>query len=238
MAKVVVLSGAGISAESGIKTFRDSDGLWEDHDVSVVCNYDSLDKNESITLEFYDKRRYELSTTKPNKAHIELAKLKKSYPNDIAIITQNVDDLFEKAGLDREKEVVHLHGFLPEVRCRECEAVFDIGYKSIYDFYDGFCPKCGAKTRPNIVFFGEAAPLYRVLDKELLDCEFFVTIGTSGYVINVNYMASMSEISILNNLEKSDVIDENLFSKVLYKPATEAIDEIVNDIKNFLESFK
>ncbi len=237
MAKAVILSGAGISAESGIKTFRDSGGLWDEYDVEVVCNYDSLDKNESLTLEFYDKRRAELADIKPNKAHIEIAKLKKDYPNDIAVITQNVDDLFEKAGLDREKEVIHLHGFLPEIRCRECEAIFNIGYKSIYDFHNGFCPKCGAKTRPNIVFFGEMAPMYEKLNKEIQDCEIFVTIGTSGNVIGVNTIAAFSDYSILNNLEPSPVIDEKLFDEVLYRPATEAVDIIVSNIKQKLNSF-
>ena len=234
MAKVVILSGAGISAESGIKTFRDSGGLWDEYDVEVVCNYDSLDNNESMTLEFYDKRRKELADVKPNKAHKEIAKLKKEHPNDIAVITQNVDDLFEKAGLDKEKEVIHLHGFLPEIRCRECESIFNIGYSSIYDFHNGFCPKCGAKTRPNIVFFGEMAPMYERLNQEIQNCEVFVTIGTSGNVIGVNTIAAFTDYSILNNLEPSYAIDEKLFSKVLYKPATKAIDEIINEIKNYL----
>ncbi len=236
MAKVIVLSGAGLSAESGISTFRDSGGLWEQYDVSVVCNFDSLEKNEALTLEFYDKRRKELADKKPNKAHLEYAKLKKRHPNEVAIITQNVDDLFEKAGLKHD-EVIHLHGYLPEVRCRDprCEAVYDIGYKSIYDFHGGFCPKCGGKLRPNIVFFGEMAPLYKRLNKEIQDCEFVVVVGTSGNVIGVNTMANFIEHSILNNLEESVSIEHQLFDKVLFKPATEAVDEIIEDIENFLK---
>ncbi|SFV61439.1 NAD-dependent protein deacetylase of SIR2 family [hydrothermal vent metagenome] len=235
MAKVVILSGAGLSAESGISTFRDSGGLWDQYDVSVVCNYDSLDKNEALTLEFYDKRRAELATKEPNKAHREYAKLKKRHPHEIAIITQNVDDLFEKAGLTKE-EVIHLHGFLPEVRCRNgaCAAIFDIGYKSIYDFHNGFCPKCGEKLRPNIIFFGEMAPMYERLNQEIQDCEFIVVVGTSGNVIGVNTMANFIEHSILNNLEESSAIEHQLFDKTLFKPATKAVDEIVEDIESFL----
>ncbi len=235
MAKVVILSGAGLSAESGISTFRDNGGLWDQYDVSVVCNYDSLEKNEALTLEFYDKRRKELADKEPNKAHIEYAKLKKRYPNDIAIITQNVDDLFEKAGLDHQ-EVLHLHGYLPEVRCRNphCEAVYNIGYKSIYDIHDGFCPKCGERLRPNIVFFGEQAPMYARLNSEIQTCEFVVVVGTSGNVIGVNTMANFIDRSILNNLEESAAIEHQLFDKALFKPATEAVDEIVEDIENFL----
>ena len=235
MAKVIILSGAGLSAESGISTFRDSDGLWENYDVGVVCNYDSLEKNESVTLEFYDKRRCELASKEPNKAHIEYAKLKKRHPEDVAIITQNVDDLFEKAGLSHN-EVIHLHGYLPEVRCRDprCESVYDIGYKSIYDFHNGFCPKCGEKLRPNIVFFGEQAPMYERLNAEIQTCEFIVVVGTSGNVIGVNTMAAFIEHSILNNLEESAAIEHQLFDKALFKPATEAAEEIVADIESFL----
>ncbi len=235
MAKVIILSGAGLSAESGISTFRESGGLWEQYDVSVVCNYDSLEKNESLTLEFYDKRRQELASKEPNKAHIEYAKLKKRHLEDVAIITQNVDDLFEKAGLKHD-EVIHLHGYLPEVRCRNphCEAIYDIGYGSIYDFHNGFCPKCGEKLRPNIVFFGEMAPLYERLNTEIQNCEFIVVVGTSGNVIGVNTMAAFIEHSILNNLEESAAIEHQLFEKALFKPATEAVDEIVADIENYL----
>ena len=235
MAKVIILSGAGLSAESGISTFRDSGGLWDQYDVSVVCNYDSLERNEALTLEFYDKRRKELATKEPNKVHIEYAKLKKRHPDDVAIITQNVDDLFEKAGLE-ESEVIHLHGYLPEVRCRNphCEAVYNIGYKSIYDFHGGFCPKCGEKLRPNIVFFGEMAPMYERLNTEIQTCECIVVVGTSGNVIGVNTMANFIEHSILNNLEESAAIEHQLFDKALFKPATEAVDEIVADIERFL----
>ncbi len=235
MAKVVIFSGAGISAESGISTFRESDGLWENYDVRVVCNYDSLEKNESITLEFYDQRRADLAEKEPNKAHKIYAQLKKKYPDEIAIITQNVDDLFEKAGLSQE-EVIHLHGFLPEVKCRNrfCEAIYNIGYGSIYDFHNGFCPQCGEKLRPNIVFFGEQAPMYAKLNEEIQDCEFIVVIGTSGNVIGVNTMAVYIQHSILNNLEESAAIEHQLFGKVLFKPATEAAEEIASDIEKFL----
>ena len=155
MAKVVILSGAGLSAESGINTFRDSGGLWEEYDVSVICQADSLYKNENLTIEFYDKRRADLENKNANKAHKIIAKLKNKYKDEISIITQNVDNLFEKAGMNKD-DVIHLHGFMTEVRCRNfsCEKIFDIGYKSQYDFHNGLCPSCGDKIRPNIVFFG------------------------------------------------------------------------------------
>lgn len=232
MAKVVILSGAGISAESGISTFRESDGLWEKYDVQVVCNYDSLAKNEALTIEFYDKRRAELEDKEPNYAHRVIKELKDEYGDDLAVITQNVDNLFEKAGMS-PKDVLHLHGFMPEVRCQNdsCSGVYDIGYKKLHSFNDGVCPKCSTNLRPNIVFFGESAPMYERLNGHIQDCELFVVIGTSGNVIGVNTIASFCEKSILNNLEPSDAIDENSFTKVLYEKASFAIDEIREDIE-------
>jgi NAD-dependent deacetylase len=235
MAKVVILSGAGISAESGISTFRDSDGLWDQYDVSVICNYDSMEKHEQTTIEFYDKRREELKDKHPNYAHKVISGLKKQYPDEIAVITQNIDNLFEKAGLDKE-EVIHLHGFTTELRCRDtyCGRVVDIGYEKQNDYNGGICPDCGCKLRPNIVFFGEQAPMYEKLNGEFQDCEMFVVIGTSGNVIGVNTMANFVDISILNNLEPSPAIDDQLFTKVIYDQATEAIDPIADMIEDFL----
>lgn len=233
MAKVIILSGAGISAESGISTFRDSGGLWEEYDIRVVCQADSLEENETITLDFYDKRRADIKDKEPNIAHKKIAELKKKYKNKIAIITQNVDNLFEKAGLLKE-DIIHLHGFLTEIRCRSCSKVYDIGYSSIYDFNNGNCIECGEKTRPNIVFFGEEAPMYEDLGREIEDCELFVVIGTSGKVIGVNTLAKFTDYSILNNLEPSPAILDNVFNKVIYKKASNAINEIIEDIEKFL----
>ncbi len=235
MARVVILSGAGLSAESGINTFRDSGGLWDQYDVNVICNYDSLDKHEALTIEFYDKRRLDIQDKEPNYAHKVIRELKKEYSKDIVVITQNVDDLFEKAGLE-QNEIIHLHGFLPELRCRnyECEEIYEIGYNEQQSFHNGICPKCGSKLRPNIVFFGEQAPMYEHLNREFQDCEMFVVIGTSGNVIGVNTMANFSDISILNNLEPSDAIDDRLFTKVIYDKATNGIGIIADMIEEFL----
>lgn len=233
MSKVVILSGAGLSAESGISTFRDSGGLWEEYDVNVVCNYDSLEKNEDLTIEFYDKRRAELESKEANYAHKVICELKKEYPNEIAVITQNVDNLFEKAGMDAQ-DIIHLHGFMPEVKCQSCLNVYDIGYKGLRSYKEGFCPECSSKLRPNIVFFGESAPMYEKLSNEISDCQLFIVIGTSGEVIGVNDIAQFAKYSILNNLESSRAIEDDLFDKVLYMKATEAIDEIARDINTFL----
>lgn len=235
MARVLILSGAGISAESGISTFREHDGLWEQHRIEDVCSAGCLESNYEGTKAFYDARRSALADKEPNKAHKLIASLKHRYPNDIILLTQNVDNLFEKAGVAQD-EIIHLHGFLTELRCMECGYIYDIEYQRQDEAYDGACPKCYSKTRPNIVFFGEAAPLYAKLTQALNDCEMIVVIGTSGYVLDVTYFAQLSDYSILNNLEPSDAIDDSYFTKVYYKRVTEAIDEIVKDVVSFLET--
>lgn len=230
MAKVVILSGAGISAESGIGTFRDNGGLWEDYKISEVCTVGCMAKNREKVLEFYDKRRVELESVKPNKSHEIIARLKEKHPNDIAIITQNVDDLFERANCN---DIIHLHGFLPSIRCRKCDYKEIIGYEQQDREYR--CPKCNNTLRPDIVFFGEAAPMYRKLNMHMNDCEMFIVIGTSGNVINSDMLLHpRMKKTILNNLESSDAINDALYEKVLYKKSTEAIDEIAKDIESFL----
>ncbi len=233
MSKVLILSGAGISAESGISTFRDSDGLWEKHRIEDVCTAGCLDTNGEATRAFYDARRADIEDKKPNYAHQLIVELKQKYPNDIAILTQNVDDLFEKAGM-KSDEIVHLHGFLKELTCRECGEIFNIGYAK-QDDYALQCHNCGGELRPNIVFFGEAAPKYATLTDELNSCELVVIIGTSGNVLDVTYFAQLVDKSVLNNLEPSQAIDDSYFTKVYYAKATQAIAEIAEYIEEFLD---
>lgn len=231
MAKVIILSGAGISAESGISTFRDSDGLWEKYKIKDICTVGCLHKNRKATIEFYDYRRSELKDKKPNYAHRVISQLKSKYPNDIAVITQNVDDMFEKADCT---DVLHLHGFLKELKCKKCNTILDIGYEKQSGNYES-CSKCNKLLRPNIVFFGEQAPKYKDMYKEFKNCEVLVVIGTSGAVINTDmFLNSQIKLSILNNLEHSSYINDSLYSKVLYEKATLAIDEIADDIEKYL----
>lgn len=230
MSKVVVLTGAGISAESGIPTFRGENGLWNKVNVDDVCRVGCLENNRKQTIDFHDNLRISLKDKKPNKAHIELAKLKRMYPNEVTIFTQNVDNLFEKAG----GEVIHLHGELMKLQCEECKKVFEIGYQRQEDYFNGICPFCKSKKlRPFVVFYGEPAPNYKKFYKELEDCELFVVIGTSGEVLPVNDIAKNIK-SILNNLEKNENIDDSLFEKVYYEKATTAIDKIIKDIKEVI----
>lgn len=235
MARVIILSGAGISVESGISTFRDGGGIWDNHNISEVCNFDSLEKNEEKTIAFYDQQRVSLQGKKPNYAHKVVAELKLKYKDDIAVVTQNVDDLFERAGLFNG-EVLHLHGFLTHVRCMNvhCNRFFNIFYNEQSKANNGYCPACQSKFRPDVVFFGEPVPLYMLLNKELIDCEMLVIIGSSGKVMPFNNVVNCVPYTILNNLEKSLYIDDTLFTKVIYDKATKAISEIKNDIERFL----
>jgi len=229
MAKIIIFSGAGISAESGISTFRGSAGLWEQYKIEDICTAGVMQTNRTQTIEFYNKRRQELQDKYPNYAHKRVAEFKNSHPKEVAVITQNVDDLFERAGCE---DVIHLHGYLPNLRCEECEERVKIGYAAQDDSIK--CKACGGDLRPDIVFFGEAAPMYAKLQEEIEDCKVFVVIGSSGNVIPTDRVAAFVEYSILNNLEPSPAINEKFYNKVLYKKATEAIDEIIEDCNRLL----
>jgi NAD-dependent deacetylase len=171
MKKIVVLTGAGISAESGIKTFRDADGLWEGHDIMEVASPIGWNKNPSLVLDFYNKRRAQLLTVKPNKAHEILAELEKQF--NIYIITQNVDDLHEKAG---SSSILHLHGELLKVRSVANEKNI-MHWKT--DLNLGDCDEKGNQLRPHIVWFGEAVPLIEKAIEIVETADILVIIGTS-----------------------------------------------------------
>ena len=231
MDKIIILSGAGLSAQSGISTFRDSDGLWENHDVKRICSYGCLEWNYDETIDFYNQRRQDIQDKEPNYAHETITKLKKEFPDKIEIITQNVDNLLERAGCS---DILHLHGFLPEIRCMKCDTVVNISY-DLQDESNGTCPNCSAKMRPNVVFFGEEAPRYNTMHEILNECGLFVVIGTSGNVIDVSFLTQYADFSILNNLEPSDAIIEDVFNQIYYDSATNSIDNIENDIRHYIE---
>ncbi len=231
MAKVVILTGAGVSAESGISTFRSDNGLWKQYNISDVCMAGCLDENYEMTIRFYDQLRHDLKEKQPNHAHEVIAFLKSRFPDDIAVITQNIDDLFERAGC---KNVMHLHGSLKELRCTFCGYTTEIGYEAQGSEIQ-VCPSCSSGyLRPNVIFFGENPPLYSNMFAEMSNCELYVVIGTSGNVIDVADLTRGRVRSILNNLEPSHAIDDGKFDRILYKKATEAIDEIAREIVAYL----
>ena len=227
MKKVLILSGAGLSAASGLRTFRNSGGLWEQYDISEVCSVPGFLKDRAKVLKFYDDRRAQLATCEPNLAHFTIAKLKKEFGEKIVVQTQNVDDLLERAGCDG---VIHLHGFLPQIRCEVCGNVQNIGYEKIAG---QICKKCKSeKMRHTIVMFGEAAPHYADLYAALQECDLFVCIGTSGEVLDVAGFTRYFEFSILNNLDASRI--DKYFNKCYLESAVTAAPKWENDIRAFL----
>ncbi|MDR1377591.1 MAG: NAD-dependent deacylase [Synergistaceae bacterium] len=170
--RLVVLTGAGVSAESGIKTFRDNDGLWENHDVMEVASAAGWKNNPALILDFYNQRRKQLATTQPNEAHKILAELEEHF--DVHIVTQNVDNLHERAG---STNVLHLHGELTKARSVwNEERIYDIGYE---DIRMGQLAEDGGQLRPHIVWFGESVPLIMEAEKLTWSADFFAAIGTS-----------------------------------------------------------
>lgn len=172
MKKIVFLTGAGISAESGISTFRDSNGLWENYNVEDVASIEGWDRNPELMIQFYNERRAQLANTQPNAAHNLVAELEKYYK--VTVVTQNVDDLHERAG---STNIIHLHGELTKVcsdRGKRC--VQDIGYAPIKY---GTRTADGGMMRPFIVWFGEAVPLMEDAVGEVAGADIMVVVGTS-----------------------------------------------------------
>jgi len=195
MKHLVVLTGAGISAESGLKTFREQGGLWESYDVMEVASYDGWVKNKELVLRFYNDRRRQLETAKPNAGHLGLAELEKHLK--VSIITQNVDDLHERAG---NKNILHLHGELTKARStRDPNYIVDIGYKDI-NIGDS-CPK-GGQLRPHIVWFGEAVPAIEDAINLTSQADIFAIIGTSLNVYPaaglIDYVPEKAQIFLID----------------------------------------
>ena len=178
--KIVVLTGAGVSAESGISTFRDSDGLWENFKVEDVASIEGWYRNPAVVLDFYNQRRAQLSDVRPNAAHLAIADLEKEY--DVTVVTQNVDNLHERAG---STKIIHLHGELTKVRPENCcnemdgfseETVFDIGTEPVQ--LGDLAPN-GAQFRPHIVWFGEAVPKIEAAIDAVEAADILLIVGTS-----------------------------------------------------------
>lgn len=170
--KIVILTGAGMSAESGIKTFRDSDGLWENYRIEDVCTPEALERNPELVINFYNERRKQLYEAQPNAGHTGLAELEKYF--DVEIITQNIDDLHERAG---SKHVLHLHGELKKVRSsKNPNLIYDLDG---WELKPGTLCKDGSILRPHVVFFGESVPNIEPATELVRQADIFVIIGTS-----------------------------------------------------------
>jgi NAD-dependent deacetylase len=175
---IVILTGAGVSAESGLATFRGSDGLWEGHRVDDVATPEAFRRDPALVHDFYDARRAKLGTVEPNAAHRALARLDTEWSGELLLITQNVDDLHERAG---SRRLIHMHGELTSGWCLACDGRF--GWAGPMG-EGASCPSCGApgRVRPDIVWFGEMPYEMDPIDAALRDADLFVSIGTSGAV--------------------------------------------------------
>ncbi len=229
---IAVLTGAGISKESGIDTFRDADGLWNQVDLEEVATLEAWHRDKKKVLDFYNRTRamFRASGIHPNDAHRALARLEREYEGEVTIITQNIDPLHEQAG---SRRVIHMHGRDGEVRCMACKAVFE----SEQDLTPAsVCPNCKSvgELRPNIVWFGEMPlhldEIYEVLER----CGLFLAIGTSGevypaagFVLHVRRHAPRARTVELN-LEATG--NKSLFQEHIYGPATEIVPPYVTRV--------
>jgi NAD-dependent deacetylase len=217
---LVILTGAGISAESGIKTFRDADGLWENYLIEDVATPEGFLRNPAMVQHFYNERRKQLAGVQPNAAHHALAELEKGWPGPFLLITQNVDDLHDRAG---SKSLLHMHGELLKVRCLSCRSVarWEADVLPTSE-----CPSCHlqGKLRPHIVWFGEVPLGMDDIAGELRGCDYFAAIGTSGHVYPaagfVQWAGPMCH-TVEINLEPSVV--NSAFKESRQGPATQTV---------------
>ncbi len=223
MKHIVVLTGAGMSAESGIKTFRDADGLWEGHNVMEVASPEGFRKNPKLVLDFYNQRRKQLKEVYPNKAHKDLAKLEQDYK--VTIITQNVDDLHERAG---STNVIHLHGELRKVR--STGNVNDIKVWT-EDIYLGDTCEKGHQLRPHIVWFGEAVPM---IDKAIdicLTADVLMIIGTSMQVYPAaSLMHYVKPETNIYYIDPNPAMDNNTKVTVVPERATIGVAKVIGGL--------
>lgn len=227
--KLVVLTGAGISAESGIKTFRDSDGLWENHRIEDVATPDAWKRNPQLVLTFYNQRRAQLPNVQPNQGHFELAALEKDF--DVEIITQNVDDLHERAG---STSVTHLHGELRKVRSSLDE---NLVYPWDNDLHPGDLCEKGSQLRPHIVWFGEAVPMLEKAASLAEKADIFMVVGTSLQVYPAAGLMHYAPKSIpYYYVDPNPWINWELQSKsnlhVIEEPASTGVAKVADMIRN------
>lgn len=223
--RTVILTGAGLSAESGLGTFRDRDGLWSKYDLADVATPEGFARDPGLVLDFYNMRRRNARAAAPNAAHVALARLERDYPGEVLTVTQNIDGLHEAAGT---ANLIHMHGEIAKARCQACEAshpwIDDIALISS-------CPGCGANSlRPDVVWFGEMPYHMERILAELADCDLFLAIGTSGTVYPAaGFVAEARRAgahTVELNLEPSD--GASLFADKRHGPATAVVPAYVD----------
>lgn len=223
--KIVVLTGAGISAESGLKTFRDANGLWEGHDVMEVASPEGWANNQELVLDFYNQRRRQLLEVAPNEAHTALAELEAHH--DVVIITQNVDDLHERAG---STKVIHLHGELLKIRCSK-------NFHDVRDWrkdlHTGDVSESGNQLRPHIVWFGEAVPLMDTAIKEIQEASAVIIVGTSMQVYPAAGLMQYAPYSSpIFFVDPAPSIESSQRVTVFAEKATTGVPKVIELVKN------
>ena len=229
--KIVILTGAGISAESGISTFRDQNGLWEQHNIMDVASPEGFHSNPSLVYRFYNERRKAILNPEiqPNLAHLSLAEFEKSFEGEFLLITQNVDDLHERAG---SKNLIHMHGELLKMRCQNSGNLFET-HQSFDEKTSCSCCQMTGTLRPHIVWFGEMPLMMDEIQNWLNDCDLFLSIGTSGQVYPAAMFVEMAKVSAgaktieinLEATEKSHFFDDSFKGK-----ATELVPKYLSEI--------
>ncbi len=222
---LVVLSGAGISAESGLKTFRDSDGLWNGYDVYEVASPQGWNKDPQLVLDFYNARRRDVAAAMPNAAHIGLARLEQDY--QVTVITQNIDDLHERAG---SANIIHLHGEIFKMRSVADE---QITYEIRGDIHLGDQAADGLQLRPHIVWFGEAVPMMEKAIAVVQDCDYFVVVGTSLQVYPAASLLYYTPPYVPKFIidKKIPLTEKQSNLHIIEMPATEGVQELIKILK-------
>ncbi|CBW26238.1 NAD-dependent deacetylase (Regulatory protein SIR2 homolog) [Halobacteriovorax marinus SJ] len=224
---IVILTGAGISAESGIKTFRDCNGLWENHDIMEVASIQGFRNNPKLVYDFYNARKAQLQSSEvsPNAAHHALAQLESKFKGNVTIITQNVDDLHERSG---SHNIIHMHGELLKARCQKSQKVFTIKTNINESSICSCCREAG-NLRPHIVWFGETPLMLDEIELELSKCDLFLSIGTSGEVYPaasfINYVKELGAMTIEQNLQPTK--QARLFDIQITGEATKEVPRLV-----------
>ena len=225
--KVVILTGAGISAESGIRTFRASDGLWEEHRIEDVATPMGWERNPQLVWNFYQARRNQLFEVEPNPGHLALTTLEE-YLDEMLLVTQNVDNLHDRAG---SKNLIHIHGELEKLRCEECDYVGIM--MDEHDLTSSFvsCPECSnAVMRPHIVWFHEMPMRMSEIERALNQCDVFIAIGTSGHVYPAaGFLASAKQQgSYCIGINLDAPLNYDLFDEFHQGKAGEILPELVH----------
>ncbi len=225
---IVVLTGAGISAESGISTFRASDGLWENHRIDDVATPEGFERNPQLVHHFYNQRRRQLlqEDINPNAAHIALARLEREFPGEVLIVTQNVDNLHERAG---SRNLLHMHGELLKMRCQQTNLIFDVQEDIGFDTLCRCCQTPG-NLRPHIVWFGEI-PLYMPqINRALENCSLFIAIGTSGNVYPASGFYQTAKIHRARTVELNLEQTRSSFDERIHGRASIVVPEYVDQL--------